>query len=136
MITKTYSVLDSHRDRISYVEFWDNGIIYIKIEDKAEIELSDAQAQYNFLLSKFDGKKKHRVLVDPGKFTSLTKDAREFSQRPESNEMTLATAVITRSLAHRIVINFMISIIHQQTMKMRMFDSREKAIDWLLEQKN
>ncbi|MDZ4664099.1 MAG: hypothetical protein SGJ15_04425 [Bacteroidota bacterium] len=50
--------------------------------------------------------------------------------------MTLATAVITTSLAHRIVINFMISIIHQQTMKMKMFDSKEKAIEWLLKQTN
>ena len=102
----TYSVLGTHRDRTSTVEFWDNGIIYIKIDDKSEVELSDSKAQYEFLRSKFDGKNKHRVLVDPGKFTSLTREAREFSQRPESNEMTLATAVIIRSLAQRILINF------------------------------
>ncbi len=74
--------------------------------------------------------------MDPGKFTSLTKEAREFSQRPESNEMTLATAVVIRSLAQRIVINFMISVMHQQAMKMRMFESEEKAVEWLLAQNN
>jgi len=132
----TYSVLGTHRDRTSTVEFWDNGIIYIKIDDKSEVELSDSKAQYEFLRSKFDGKNKHRVLVDPGKFTSLTREAREFSQRPESNEMTLATAVIIRSLAQRILINFMISVMHQQTMKMKMFDSKEKAIEWLLSRNN
>lgn len=133
---KTHSVLESHRDRTSTIEFWDNGIIFVKIDDKSEVELSDSKAQYDFLRSKFDGKNKHRVLVDPGKFTSLTKEAREFSQRPETNEMTLATAVVIRSLAQRIVINFMISVMHQQTMKMKMFDSKEKAIEWLLSRNN
>ena len=74
--------------------------------------------------------------MDPGKFTSLTKEAREFSQKSESNEMTLATAVIIRSLAQRIVINFMITMMHHQTMKMKMFDSKEKAIAWLLSRTN
>lgn len=133
--TEQHSILDRHRDRVSTVEFWSNGIIYIQIDDKAEIELEDAKRQYEFLLSKYNGKNKHRVLVDPGKFTTLSKEAREFSQRPESNAMTLATAVIARSLAQRIVINFMISIIHQQTMKMRMFETKEKAIQWLLTRK-
>jgi hypothetical protein len=134
--TNTYSVLDTHRDRTSTIEFWDNGIIYVKIDDNTEVQLSDSKAQYEFLRSKFDGKNMHRILVDPGKYTSLTKEAREFSQKPESNEMTLATAVIIRSLAQRIVINFMITMMHQQTMKMKMFDSKEKAIVWLLSRTN
>ena len=133
--SQQHTILDRHRDRVSTVEFWSNGIIYIQIDDKAEIELEDAKRQYEFLLSKFNGKNKHRVLVEPGKFTTLTKEAREFSQRPESNAMTLATAIITHSLAQRIIINFMISIIHQQTMKMRMFESKKKAIEWLLSRK-
>ncbi|MBK7312219.1 MAG: hypothetical protein KBG47_07510 [Bacteroidia bacterium] len=135
-VIKPYSIVESKNVGISSLEYWDTGIIFIKIIDKVEIELSDVKIHYEFVRSKFDGTNKCCVLVDPGKFTSLTKDAREFSQRPESNEMTLATAVIIRSLAHRIVINFMINIIHQQTMKMKMFDSKEKAIEWLLSQMN
>jgi hypothetical protein len=46
--------------------------------------------------------------------------------------MTKATAVIVKSLAHRILINFIIKLTHQQTMKMRLFDDKQKAIDWLL----
>jgi len=72
--------------------------------------------------------------VDPGKFTTITKEAREYSQRPESNSTTLANAVVVKSLAQRILINFMIAVIHQQTMKMKIFDSKEKAIEWLLSQ--
>jgi hypothetical protein len=135
IMNASYNVIDVQRQRISLTEFWDNGIIFIKIDDKVEIQLSDSMDQFEFLFSKYDGVNKHLVLVEPGKFTSLTSEAREYSQRPESNKITKATAVIVRSLAHRIVINFMISIIHQQTMKMKMFDDRKRAIEWLLSHK-
>lgn len=133
--TKSYQVLETIRDRISTIEFWDNGIIFIEMNDSCEVELNDSKTQYEFLRSKYNGKNKHLVLVEPGRYTSISKEAREFSQRPESNEMTLATAVIVKSLAHRIVINFIISVIHQQTMKMKMFERKDKAIEWLISQK-
>ena len=132
--TMPYKIISTHRDRVSTVEFWNNGMIYIKIDDNCEIGIEDSRALYNFLLLKFNGKNKHRVLVNPGRYTEISKEARGFSQRPETNEMTLATAVLVNSLAHRIVINFIISVIHQQTMKMKMFDKRKKAIEWLLAQ--
>lgn len=131
-LTEKYSVLESHRDRISTVEFWDNGIIFIKIDDNSEICLEDSKNQFNFLKSKFDGINKHKVLVEPGRYSTITKEAREFSTVPQHNEMTIASAVIVKSLAHRIVINFIIGFTRQQTMKMRMFDNKTKAIEWLL----
>lgn len=127
-----YSVLESYADRASDVEFWDNDIIFIKLKDKIQVELEDSQKQYLFLKSKYDGINKHIILVETGIDTSISKEAREFASKPESNAMTQATAVIVKSLAHRIIINFLIKIIHQQTMKMKMFDDKQKAIDWLL----
>ncbi len=135
VLTEKYSVLESHRDRISTVEFWDNEIIFIKIDDNSEVGVEDAKMQHVFLLSKYDGKNKHIILVEPGRYTTISKEAREFSERPESNEMTAKTAVMVRSLSHRILINFIIGIIRQQTMKMRMFDNKSKAIEWLLSEK-
>lgn len=116
----------------STTEFWNNGIIFIKIKDGAEISLEDSKDQYEFLLSRFDGKNKHLILVEPGRYTTISKEAREFSTKPESNGMTLATAVVVKSLAQRLVINFIISFTRQQTMKMKMFDNKNKAIEWLL----
>jgi len=130
--TEKHLILESHQDRISKIEFWGNGIIFIKITDNSEIGLCDSKKQHVFLKSKFDGKNKHRVLVEPGRYTSISKEAREFSTLPETNEITLACAVIVKSLAHRLVINFIISFTRQQNMKMRMFDNKQKAIDWLL----
>lgn len=130
-VTK-YSVIESITDRASTIEFWDNDIIFIKLKDDIQIELEDSKKQYLFLKSKFDGINKHLILVESGLDTSISKEAREFSSKPESNEMTKATAVIVKSLAHRILINFIIKLTHQQTMKMKMFDDKQKAIDWLL----
>ena len=130
--TNIYSVVETISDRASIIEFWDNDIICIKLKDNVQIELEDSKKQYLFLKSKFDGINKHLILVETGLDTSISKETREFASKPESNEMTRATAVIVKSLAHRIIINFIIKFTHQQKMKMKMFDDKQKAIDWLL----
>ncbi len=131
-VKEKYSVVESHRQRISTIEIWDNGIVYIKIDDNGEIDLNDSVKQVNYLRSKFDGVNKHLVLADVGTYTTISKEAREFSERPESNEITKATAVLTNSLAQRIIVNFIIRIIKKQPMKLRAFEKKEKAIEWLL----
>jgi hypothetical protein len=127
-----YNVIESVEDRASTIEFWDNDIIFIKLKDNIQVELEDAQKQYLFLKAKYNNINKHIILVETGLDTSISKEAREFASKPESNEMTAATAVIVKSLAHRIIINFIIKLTHQQTMKMKMFDDKQKAINWLL----
>ena len=127
-----YKILESHKDRISTIEIWDNGIIFIKIDNNCQVELEDSEHQYELLKSKFDGEHKLRVLVEPGRDTTLSKEARAFSSEPERNLMTLGTAVLAKTLAHRIIINFMINLMRKQNMKMRMFDKKDKAIEWLL----
>ena len=134
--TKEYTILESHRYRISNLEVWDNGIIFIKLDDNQEVNINDAQDTHNFLEERYDGKTKFKVLTEPGRYSSITKEAREFSTMPETNKMTLASAVVVRSLAHRLVINFIISFVRQQNMRMRMFDNKEKAIEWLLSLEN
>lgn len=130
--TIKYTIIESIEDRASKIEFWDNNIICIKLRDNIQIELEDSKKQFYFLKSKYDGINKHLVLVETGLDSSISKEAREFASKPESNEMTAATAVIVKSLAHRIIINFIINFTHQQTMKMKLFDDKQKAINWLL----
>ncbi len=135
-LTEKYLILETHRGRASVTEYWDNGIIFIKLDDNSEVTLTDAKYHHEFLKSKFDGKNKMRVLTESGRYTSITKEAREFSTLPDTNKMTLASAVIIKSLAHRIVINFIISFARQQNMHMRMFENKNKAVEWLLALEN
>ncbi|MBS1636519.1 MAG: hypothetical protein JST26_11440 [Bacteroidetes bacterium] len=125
-------VLESYSHRIARVYFLDNGIVNIHLDNDAEVQVSDSQWQYDLLKSKFNGTDKFRILVEPGTDTSITKEAREYSTLPGSNAMTRAIAVVISSLAHRLIINFIINLIHGQEVKMRMFDSKEKAMEWLL----
>ncbi len=130
--TNKVKVKESVKQRIATIDFWDNGITNLRIEDNVEVTLKDAEEQYEILRSRYDGKIKYRILVEPGRYTSISKEARDFSTVPERNAMTLANAVVVRSLAHRIIINFLINFIRKQNMRMRMFDSKEKGIEWLL----
>lgn len=127
-----YKVTESVRQRIATIDFWDNGITNIRIDDNVEVTLKDAEEQYEILRVRYNSKTKYRVLAEPGRYTSVSKEAREFSTVPERNAMTAANAVVVRSLAHRLVINFLINFIQRQSMKLRAFDSKEKAIEWLL----
>ena len=124
-------VLESCSHRIARVDFWDNGIVYIHLDDEQEVQVSDSEWQYELLKSKYNGKDKFRILVEPGPDTSITQEAREYSTLPDRNAMTDAIAVIVSSLAHRIIINFIINLTHKAGVKMRMFENREKAIQWL-----
>ncbi len=130
--TLKYSIIESHNHRTSEIEFWDNGIVIIKLKDNFQIELEDSKKQYELLKSKFNGINKNLILVEIGNDCSISKEAREFGERPESNEITKAIAVVVKSLAHRIIINFIIKFTRHQVMKMKMFDDKQKAIDWLL----
>jgi hypothetical protein len=127
-----FTVLESIRHRVSTIELWSNGITYIKMDDNAEMLLEDSLSQYNELKKRYDGKTKYKLLVEPGRYTTISAEAREFSTQKENNAMTAASAVVIKSLAHRLVINFVINFTQKQTMKMRMFESKDKAIEWLL----
>ncbi|MFN8117347.1 MAG: STAS/SEC14 domain-containing protein [Bacteroidia bacterium] len=105
---------------------------YIKLKDNIHVELEDSKKQFQLIHSKYNGINKNLILVEIGNDCSISKEAREFGERPESNEMTKAMAVIVKSLAHRIIINFIIKFTCQQTMKMKLFDDKQKAIEWLL----
>lgn len=133
LIDNAPKVLETFRDAVSVIEFWDNGIVFFRINDNAEVQLENSQFHFNTLLSRFDGKNKFRVLVETGEHATLSKEAREYASVPERTVAALGTAVIVKSIAHRLIINFIIKVMPSHAnVKMRMFDKKEKAIEWLL----
>ena len=127
-----YSVRESFEDRISYIEFWDNGITCIKLKPHVNIEIDDIKTQRLFLSANSRAIQKHLILVETGIDSTISKAAREFAAEPEINSATKAAAIIVKSLANRIIINFIIRFSKKQTTQMKMFDNKQKAIDWLL----
>ena len=69
-----------------------------------------------------------RVLIEFGKYASGTPEARKFVE--ENNVTSIAEAVVINSLAQRILVRFY-QTFRKQNQPMKIFDSREKALEWL-----
>ena len=72
----------------------------------------------------------YAVLVDSGIYTAISKEARELLASKEFAEITIAKALLVRSLGHRIVGQFYIRI-NKPFIPTKIFSDREEAIKWL-----
>lgn len=132
MALKEFTILETHIVEMFTIHFLDNGLVYIQVAGNTVVDLKHIRAQHEFLRSRYDQKHKFSILVESGYDSTLTKEAREYASLPETNAMTLATAVVVKSLAERLIINFIINVTSRQAMKLRLFDDRDKAVKWLL----
>lgn len=130
-----HTILKSYELKSSKIEFWEEDLVYIDIYPSTEIDIDEAKSQYKILKENRKNDQLYFVLVDSGKFTTITKEARDFSAKPESNDMTYALAVVIYSLAQRLIINFHSRFISRQKMKLKAFQNKEDALSWLLELK-
>lgn len=132
MALEHYTILETHLVEMFTIHMLDNGIVHIEVAGDTIVDVKHIKAQREFLKARFDGKTKFSILVESGYDSTLTKEAREYTSLPETNAMTLATAVVVKSLAERIIINFIVNITSRQAMKIRLFEQRENAMKWLL----
>ena len=72
----------------------------------------------------------YAVLVDSGMLTTISKEARELSASVEFSDITIAKALLVRSMGHRLVASFYIKI-NKPHIKTKIFSNREFAIEWL-----
>ena len=61
---------------------------------------------------------------------TITKEAREFSSTKEANQYINSSAIVTNSLQHKILGNFIIKI-QKPHVPSKLFDSKEEAFKWL-----
>ncbi|MFZ5552827.1 MAG: hypothetical protein ACOZCO_06910 [Bacteroidota bacterium] len=115
------------------IEFWDNGIVYFRLTDDYEIDVKDSINNSEAMLQNPPvGFKKYLVLVEPGKKTTITKEAREESERSKAHALTQAMAVVSGNLPQRIIVNFIFRFFRKKGMSVKLFSDRDKAIEWLL----
>jgi hypothetical protein len=136
MALEHYTILETHSIEMFTIHILDNGITHVEVAGDTVVDVKHLKAQYEFFKSRYDGKTKFSILVESGYDSTLTKEAREYTSLPETNAMTKATAVVVKSLAERLIINFIINIISRQAMTLRLFDTKENAMNWLLSQKD
>lgn len=75
------------------------------------------------------------ILVRPAEFCGITPDARKYSATRDSGKYTLASAVMVKTLASRILLNFYLNI-NKPIIPTKGFLSEKEAYDWLLNFKN
>lgn len=110
-----------------------DGIICIHIKDDVEILLPDATEQHE-AVRHFAGEKKHPVLIRTGNGGTIDKESQDFYRSERVGKPVLAEAIIAKSLAHKLIINFLIKF-DRPGRPIRMFIDEAEAVDWLKEKR-
>ena len=74
------------------------------------------------------------VYFSTNEFLTISKEAREYGASLKAQEYTIANAVLIDSLAKKIIFNFFLRI-NKPNKPTRGFNSKSKAIEWLLQLK-
>lgn len=97
--------------------------------DGVEIEQADAKEMIAAATALADGKK-YTVLFDATKQGTISMQARE---EFAGSKNRIAAAIITNSLANKLISNFFIKF-HKPATPTRIFSAENEALDWLREQ--
>jgi ribosomal protein S4E len=110
------------------------GCTILYLNENYVIELEDCIEQQKILKDNMpDGG--HLLLIIPGKHSTITSEAREYSTNNPMNNK--AVAIVSNSLAQKIIVNFMISVYQKikPGYKIKLFSNKDKALEWLQKQK-
>ncbi len=106
------------------------GILENKVVDSAEIDVADVEQAKSDNLQLSLGNP-YCILVDSGKYSTITPEALELSASKNFKQNTIAKALLIDGLPHRIVGNFYMRF-KKPAIKTKIFTEREKAIKWLV----
>lgn len=111
---------------------FDGKVLVTALQDNIELEKQDVVD--NFLASqKLTQGNPYLSLVITAPYTTITKEAREAANRPEYYAHTIAQALVVKTLATRIMGNFIIRL-YKNYCPQRLFTSKEEALKWLEKQ--
>ena len=114
------------------VQLLDNGIIKIDMLDGFTIDLEES-VQINIAQGELlkGVKEPGLTLMIADSTTQFTNDARGFSASKEGLRFSTAEALVVKTLAQRLVVNFYLKI-NKPSVPSKAFDTEESAIEWLL----
>lgn len=112
----------------------EEGILHVIVREGVDIDIEEAIENFE-TAKKLAGGVRRLKLVDARAYFSMTSSARDFAASKETSEYNIARAVITNSLANRLLINFFIHF-HKPQSPLKMFVSEAEALSWLREFKD
>jgi hypothetical protein len=106
-----------------------DNLVKITVNDNVHLEAEDV-IEINRAKRALVKGTRHTVLLLSGKFTSISKEAREISAYKAVSENRIAKAIVINSLAQRIIGDFFIRRINSRE-SIKLFDKEEEAFLWL-----
>jgi hypothetical protein len=116
-------------DSLFSVELRADGIVYVRIKTKEEIDIETAKLIIARIGIACNGIKRP-VLIASDHFAAPTNDARSYMAEASSNPFSSASAYIARSLPEKLIANGYIRF-NKPARPTRMFTSETKALEWL-----
>jgi len=134
MAVTTTQTIDSEGidTRIALVYRRDDGIICAQTKDNVEITLVGSKECYEAVKSLANGEKSH-LLSLTGSGATITDKARDFWVAKKKGNPVIAEAVVAKSLAHKLIVNFLVKFFNPGR-PMKVFTNEPEAVKWL--QKN
>lgn len=127
------NVADTIEVRTADICLREDDIICVCVKDDVDIDITDSKETFEAVKSFAVGGKKP-VLVFTGKGGTITNEVKRFSASQAAGEPTIAEAVIARSLAHKLVVNFLIKFANMGR-PMKLFSNEREAVAWLKEER-
>jgi hypothetical protein len=106
-------------------------IIVCRLFENALVDTTEIKENYEATMKCADGKP-YVALVDARCHVTVTREARELAIQPEFSNLQIAQAIVTHSLANRIVANFIIKF-HKRMVPTKLFPDTKVALEWLKE---
>lgn len=114
--------------RTTEITLGDDGILRTRVFEGAAITLKDVKEYYAFT-RRMAGDRKVLALVDGRASFSITDEARAYAA-DQMNETRIATALITRSAAVRMLYNLFVQV-NKPQVPTKMFTDEQSAEAWL-----
>jgi hypothetical protein len=104
-------------------------LFLITMKENSHVDLAEVDENYAAVMKLAAGRR-YAVLVDASHPCTITKEAMEYTNRPESYKFLIAQAIVVNSLANRLVGNFIIKF-HKPASPTKLFSNKESAYIWL-----
>lgn len=110
----------------------DGDILMIEVKANTEVLLNDVKEMVN-TAGELGNNRKLKNLIVAGEYSSMHTQATLYMKTEEAHRYTRVEAIVISSLAQRIVGNFYLGIVNLKRPS-KLFNSVEKAIEWLTSQ--
>ena len=108
----------------------DTGIVHYSYLNNVDIDVEEHIENHKALVE-LVGIEKHPILVDASELINITSKAREKVKELEPISPTLVRAFVTKSVGHKLLINFFLRV-NKPYVQNKVFSNYEEAANWLM----